>query len=129
MQTLALKSFLHDATARTDLRESAKVSHKRAFALLRGEKPQLEMAKVRQKPVFALPGCQQISMNPLLCDTLGLAESLSRYFRKMKPSVQPVHSALRLYTFSAPPFYRDFQPEMSWRMREQKCAIKREQTA
>ena len=38
------------------------------------EKPQLEMAKVLQKPVFALPGYQPISVNTLLCDTLGLAD-------------------------------------------------------
>ena len=34
----------------------------------------LEMAQVLQKPVFALPGCQRMSVNTLLCDTLGLAE-------------------------------------------------------
>ena len=32
------------------------------------------MAKMLQKPVFALPGCQQMSVNTLLCDTLALAE-------------------------------------------------------
>ena len=47
---------------------------KRQFALLRGEKPQLETAKVLQKPVSALPGCQQINVNTVLCDDLGLAE-------------------------------------------------------
>ena len=30
-----------------------------------------------QKPVFALPGCQPISVNTLLCDTLGLADGKS----------------------------------------------------
>ena len=54
--------------------ESAKVSHKRVFALLTPEKPQLEMAEMLQKPVFALPGCQLISVNTLLCDALGLAD-------------------------------------------------------
>ena len=54
--------------------ESAKVLHKRAFALLTPEKPQLEMANMLQKPVFALPGCQPIDVNTLLCDALGLAE-------------------------------------------------------
>ena len=34
---------------------------------------------LRKKPVFALPGCQQISVNTLLCDTLGPAE-LSAHF-------------------------------------------------
>ena len=42
--------------------------------LLTPEKPQLEMAKMLQKPVFALQGCQLVSVNTLLCDTLGLAE-------------------------------------------------------
>ena len=32
------------------------------------------MAKALEKSVFALPGCQQISVNTLLCDTMGLAE-------------------------------------------------------
>ena len=33
------------------------------------------MAQMLQKPVYALPGCQQMSVNTLsLCDTLGLAE-------------------------------------------------------
>ena len=35
---------------------------------------QPEMAKMLQKPVFALPACQPMSANTLLCDTLGLAE-------------------------------------------------------
>ena len=56
--------------------ESAKVSHKRVFALLTPELPHLEMAQMLQKPVFALPGCQQISVNTLLCDTLGLADGI-----------------------------------------------------
>ena len=38
------------------------------------ENPQLELAPILQKPVFALLGCQQMSVNTLLCDTLGLAE-------------------------------------------------------
>ena len=32
------------------------------------------MAQMLQKPVFALRGCQRMSVNTLLCDTLGLAE-------------------------------------------------------
>ena len=39
---------------------------------------QLEMGKMLQKPVFALPGCQPISVNTLVCDTLGLAR-LSKF--------------------------------------------------
>ena len=38
------------------------------------ENPHLEMIRMLQKSVFALPGCQQTSVNTLLCDTLGLAE-------------------------------------------------------
>ena len=33
-------------------------------------------SKMLQKPVFALPGCQRTSVNTLVCDTLGLADSL-----------------------------------------------------
>ena len=54
--------------------ESAKVSHKRVFALLTPEIHSYEMAQMLQKPVFALPGCQRTSVNTLLCDTLALAE-------------------------------------------------------
>ena len=43
---------------------------------LRPERPQPEMAKVLRKPAFAILGCQQISVNTLLCHTLGLVESL-----------------------------------------------------
>ena len=56
--------------------ESAKVSHKRVFALLTPEIHSCEMAQMLQKPVFALPGCQRMSVNTLLCDTLALAECL-----------------------------------------------------
>ena len=54
--------------------ESAKLSHKRVFALLTPEIHSCEMAQMLQKPVFALPGCQRMSVNTLLCDTLALAE-------------------------------------------------------
>ena len=50
------------------------VLHKRVFALLRGEKLQLKMAKVLQKPMFALPACQLINVNTGLCDTSGVAD-------------------------------------------------------
>ena len=56
--------------------ESAKVSHKRVFALLTPEIHSYEMAQMLQKPVFALPGCQRTSVNTLLCDTLALADKL-----------------------------------------------------
>ena len=55
--------------------ESAKVSHKRVFALLTPEIQSYEMAQMLQKPVFALPDCQRMSVNTLLCGTLGLAEN------------------------------------------------------
>ena len=58
--------------------ESAKVSHKRVFALLMPEIHSYEMAQMLQKPVFALPGCQRTSVNTLLCDTLALADQNSR---------------------------------------------------
>ena len=54
--------------------ERAKVSHKRVFALLTPKIRSSKMAHMLQKPVFALPGCQRMSVNTLLCDTLGLAE-------------------------------------------------------
>ena len=54
--------------------ESAKVSHKRVFALLTPEIRSEKMTQMLQKPVFALPGCQRMSVNTLLCDTLALAE-------------------------------------------------------
>ena len=41
------------------------------------------MAQMLRKPVFALPGCQQMSVNTLLCDTLGLAD-LWEFFRKKR---------------------------------------------
>ena len=37
-------------------------------------KPRLEMAQSATKLVFALPGYQQISVNTLVCDSLGLSE-------------------------------------------------------
>ena len=54
--------------------ESAKVSHKRVFALLTPEIRSEKMTHMLQKPVFALPGCQRMSVNTLLCDTLALAD-------------------------------------------------------
>ena len=56
--------------------ESAKVSHERVFALLTPEIHSYEMAQMLQKPVFAHPGCQRMSVNTLLCDTLALADYL-----------------------------------------------------
>ena len=60
---------------RQQMWESAKVSHKRVFALLTPEIRGWKTAQMLQKPVFALPGCQRTSVNTLLCDTLGLAEN------------------------------------------------------
>ena len=42
------------------------VLHKSLFALFRGEKPQIEVAKLLKKTVFALPGSQQINVNTVL---------------------------------------------------------------
>ena len=58
------------------------MSHKRAFALLTPEIRSWKIAQMLQKPVFALPGCQRMSVNTLLCDTLGLAEFLAGLFLK-----------------------------------------------
>ena len=55
--------------------ESAKVSHKRVFALMTPEIHSHQMVQMLQKPAFALPGCQQMSVNTLLCNTLGLADT------------------------------------------------------
>ena len=63
-----------DTLDHLDVWESAKVSHKRVFALLTPEIRSSKMAQMLQKPVFALPGCQRMSVNTLLCDTLGMAE-------------------------------------------------------
>ena len=54
--------------------ESAKVSHKRAFALLTPEEAPLDMAKMLQKASVRAPSCQRMSANTLLCDTLALAD-------------------------------------------------------
>ena len=41
-----------------------------------------------QKPVFALPGCQRVSVNTLLCDTLALAEYRSNSRgRELNPNI------------------------------------------
>ena len=46
------------------------IAQKGVCTIVRGEKPQLEIAQVPQNPA----GCQRISVNTLLCATLGLAE-------------------------------------------------------
>ena len=38
------------------------------------------MAQMLQKQVFALPGCQRMSVNNLLCDTLGLAAQSAWFY-------------------------------------------------
>ena len=69
--------------------ESAKVSHKRVFALLTPEIHSYEMAQMLQKPVFALPGCQRTSVNTLLCDTLALAENCAIRFARFGSLADP----------------------------------------
>ena len=83
-----LKMYPDHVSAQLRLWESAKVSHKRAFALMTPEKSQLQTAKNAAKTVFALPGCQPISLNTLLCDTLGLAESSERLRPELKVSLR-----------------------------------------
>ena len=74
--------------------ESAKVSHKSVFTLLTPEIHSYEMAQMLQKPVFALPGCQRMSVNTLLCDTLALADLL-RLFCALRRPFAPVCALLR----------------------------------
>ena len=52
------------------------IAHK-GVQLLRPENCGWKWLNMLQKPVFALPGCQRISVNTLLCDTLGLADWLA----------------------------------------------------
>ena len=53
----------HVVTHGPYLWESAKVSLKRVFALLTFEIHSYEIAQMLQKPVFALPGCQRMSVD------------------------------------------------------------------
>ena len=76
--------------------ESAKVSHKGVFALLMPEYPQLEMAQILQKPVFALLGSQQMSVNTLLCDTLGLDEAFF-FFKKFAQTFEIAEKGKTLF--------------------------------
>ena len=57
-------------------RQSIALKHPLVFALLTPETHSYEMAQMLQKPVFALLGCQRMSVNTLLCDTLGLVFSV-----------------------------------------------------
>ena len=41
------------------------------------------MAQMLQNPVFALLGCQRMSVNTLLCDILGLAEKRKKKKKKL----------------------------------------------
>ena len=56
----AVRLRLHDLGERQGI-----LRQKDVRAIAGGQKSQLEMAKVLQKPVFALPGCQQIDVNTL----------------------------------------------------------------
>ena len=53
--------------------ERQSIAQKRVRAI-EARNSKLEMAQMLQEPVFALPGCQRMSVNTLLCDTLGLAD-------------------------------------------------------
>ena len=46
--------------------ESSEASHKKGVRAIDARNSQLDMAQVLQKPVFALPGCQRMSVNALL---------------------------------------------------------------
>ena len=56
-----------------------KVPHKKVFPLSTPEIHSQKWLKRCQKPVFALPGCQRMSVNTLLCDTLALARLAVRW--------------------------------------------------
>ena len=60
--------------------------------LLTPEKPQLEMVKMLQKPVFVLPGCQPISVNTFCVVLWGWLKHLLRTL------------------FSSVDFSKDFKP-------------------
>ena len=94
-QTHAVR-FLSARVLQRKVWESAKVSHIRVFALLTPEIPHLEMAQMLQKPVFVLPGCQPMSVNTLLCDTLGLAEG-SKSQPRLGPSIKAPFGVLLPY--------------------------------
>ena len=83
--------------------ESAKVSHKRVFALLTPEIHSYEMAQMQLKPVFALPGCQRMSVNTLLCDTLALADFFRNHQKQFVFSYFPQKSIFGKSTLSPPP--------------------------
>ena len=66
--------------------ERQSIAPKGGRAIVR-RRPQLEMAKVLQKPMFVLPACQQVSVNTLLRDNLGLAEKDTFLFCALKPGM------------------------------------------
>ena len=58
-----------------NLGERQSIAQKGVRAIDTPEIRSSKMAQMPQKPVFAPPGCQRMSVNTLLCGTLGLAEN------------------------------------------------------
>ena len=58
--------------SRQEMGERQSIAQKGVCAIV-ARNPRLEMAQMLQKPVFVLPGFQQMSVNTLLCDTVVLA--------------------------------------------------------
>ena len=58
-----MQEFLTNRKLGRNMGERHSIAHKRVFVLLIPEIPQLEMAKMQQKPTFTLPGCHLISVN------------------------------------------------------------------
>ena len=66
------------------LRSTAQKGVRFTVRAIEARNPQLEMAQMLQqkKSVFSLPGCQQMSVNTLLCDAFGLAEGVFLFVAK-----------------------------------------------
>ena len=70
-----LRSLLHPGNSRglwpseapACMHERAPRHRTKGVRAIDARKPQLGMARVLQTPVFSLPGCQQLSVNTLLC--------------------------------------------------------------
>ena len=76
------------------------------------------MAQMLQKPVFALPGCQRMSVNTLLCDTLGLAERprlrvkdvRAKNFLFLRSERWPIADGVKAFGSGCPPRYPPGRP-------------------
>ena len=81
---------------------------KRVFALLTPKIRSQKMAQMLQKPLFALLGCQRMSENTLLCDTLKLADFwpfpvIFPFAMLMSCGEQPGQNSHQTYAHTRPP--------------------------